>query len=153
MLKTLLCCAPLLALTAFTLAPADTLAADRAQVERAVLDYVEGVYEVKPELIARSVSPELTKYGYAAGEDGKYKGFAMTFEELHALAATWNKDGQNASETSPKEVRVLDLADQTAAVKLTAEWGIDYMHLAKVGDKWMIRHVIWQTPPPAAEGQ
>ena len=51
----------LLCVTA-TLAVADD---DRAGVERAVLDYVEGVYEMKPELIERSVHPEMKKFGFA----------------------------------------------------------------------------------------
>ena len=35
-----------------------------------------------------------------------------------------------------------------ANVKLTAAWGIDYIHLTKAGGTWMIMNVIWQTPPP-----
>ena len=144
---TLCACALFAGLTAVTRAPAAADAEERAAVERAVLDYVEGIYEVKPELITRSVDPELTKYGYARNPDGAYQGYAMTFEELHGLAGEWNASGERADDDSPKRVQVLDLSDQTAAAKLTAAWGIDYMHLAKVEGKWMIRHVIWQTPP------
>ena len=43
----------------------DPASADRAAVERAALDYVEGVYEVKPELIERSVHPDLAKVGFS----------------------------------------------------------------------------------------
>ena len=37
---------------------------DRAAVERAVRDYLEGFYEAKPELIERGVHARLVKYGY-----------------------------------------------------------------------------------------
>jgi hypothetical protein len=37
--------------------------------------------------------------------------------------------------------------DQTASAKLTASWGIDYLLLAKYDGRWMITHVLWQTPP------
>ncbi len=43
--------------------------------------------------------------------------------------------------------RVFDVQDQTASAKLTASWGTDYLLLAKVGDRWMITHVLWQSPP------
>ena len=79
--------------------------ADREAVREAVLDYVEGIYNVQPERIERSVAPDLAKVGY-------------------------------------------DVMDMTATVKLSASWGIDYMHLAKIDGKWMIKNVLWQSYPP-----
>ena len=31
----------------------------------------------------------------------------------------------------------------TASAKLTADWGVDYFHLAKYEGKWKIVHVLW----------
>lgn len=70
----------------------------------------------------------------------------MTFQELVELAKTYNKNGR-APKTAPKEVVIYDVLDQTATAKLTAIWGIDYMHLAKYQGKWKIINVLWQTPP------
>ena len=144
--------ASLLGLTAFALAhetPSKDAADDHAAVERAVLDYVEGIYEVKPELIDRGVHPDLTKFGFwRESAEEEYKGMAMTFEELKALAGKWNESGEKANEESPKQVELLDVLDQTAAAKLTAEWGVDYMQLAKFEGEWKIAHVLWQVPPP-----
>jgi hypothetical protein len=50
-------------------------------------------------------------------------------------------------ERAPKEIRILDLLDQTASAKLIAHWGVDYFHLAKYDGRWMIVNVLWQTPP------
>lgn len=121
---------------------------DKKAVERAVLDYVEGVYEMKPDLIRRSVHPELQKIGYWR-EDKKspYKPGKMTFEQLVALSKKWNEGGKKAGPDAIKKVEVLDLLDQTAVAKLTAKWGIDYMHLAKYEGKWKIVHVMWQVHP------
>ncbi len=52
---------------------------------------------------------------------------------------------------APKNVEVLDVLNQTASAKLTASWGIDYMHLAKYDGKWKIVQVLWQSPPPAGD--
>jgi len=46
----------------FLIGPRDV---DRQGVERAVLDYVEAVEQGKPELIERSVHPDLAKVGFS----------------------------------------------------------------------------------------
>jgi hypothetical protein len=142
---------PLLAAALLGVAP---LAAqgqnDHRGVRDAVLDYVEGVYDLKPARIARSVHPTLVKQGMVRrGESEPYGGpVLMNFQQLHDLAATWNKDNANADPaTAPKVVEVLDVQDATAVAKLTAAWGTDYFLLAKLGEKWMIMQVLWQTPP------
>ncbi|MGI9518347.1 MAG: nuclear transport factor 2 family protein [Pirellulaceae bacterium] len=121
--------------------------AEEEAVKRACLDYVEGVYEVKPELIERGVHPELVKFGFYRREGEDYQGGAMTYDQLHSLAGDWNKDGSRANDESPKEVIVFDVLDKTASAKLVAEWGIDYFHLAKEDGEWKIRQVMWQSPP------
>ena len=66
---------------------------ERKAVERAVLDYVEGAYNVDPSLIKRSVHPRLAKLGFIQ-ENGQYVEHLMTFEELVEIAETFSKDGQ-----------------------------------------------------------
>ncbi len=119
--------------------------AEHAAVERACLDYVEGVYEVKPELIKKSVHPDLKKFGFSRREEG-YRGVPMTFDQLVTLAGQWNKDGR-VPDDAPKKVEVFDVLDKTASAKLTAHWGIDYFHLIKEDGKWKIYQVLWQSPP------
>ena len=122
---------------------------DEQGVRNAVLNYVEGIYQVDSNRINQSVHPSLYKIGYYYRKDlEKYSGpHQMTFQELVQLAASWNQDGSNANEDSPKKIEILDLLDKTATAKLTAEWGIDYFHLAKENDRWMIMNVLWQSPP------
>jgi len=47
-------------------------------------------------------------------------------------------------------VTVLDALDQTASAKLVADWGVDYLHLARYDGRWKIVNVLWQSPPPPA---
>lgn len=117
-------------------------------VRQAVLDYVEGVYEVAPERIERSVHPELVKRGfYIKKGESAYTFAPMTFAELVNLAKTYNKSGR-VPKDAPKEIVIFDVLDQTAAAKLTAVWGVDYFQLAKYDGKWKIVNILWQTPPP-----
>jgi Putative lumazine-binding len=123
--------------------------ADREAVRQAVLDYVEGIYNVEPARIERSVSPNLAKLGFyrPPAETAYRPGRSMAFQQLVEIAKTYNKEGKLRKD-APKDVEIYDVMDQTATVKLTAEWGIDYMHLAKVDGKWMIVNVLWQSHPP-----
>lgn len=135
----------LLTLVTFAAVQADHHGDDVAAVKQAVLDYVEGVYDVAPDRIRRGVHPELAKRGFARrSDDQPYRELKMTFDQLVELSAGYNKDGHVAAD-APKEVIVYEVLDQTASVKLIAEWGIDYMHLAKYDGKWQIVNVMWQT--------
>lgn len=121
--------------------------AEREAVRAAVLDYVEGIYEVAPARVERSVHPELAKRGFFVKKgETAYSPHTMTFAQLVDLSKNFNKDGHVAKD-APKEIAIYDISDQTATAKLTAVWGIDYMHLAKYEGKWKIINILWQTPP------
>ena len=129
-------------------AAAQTADAEREAVRQAVLDYVEGIYEVNPARIERSVHPDLAKRGFFVKRgEAAYSSDVMTFQQLVELAKTYNKNGR-VPKDAPKEVVIFDISDQTASAKLTAVWGIDYIHLAKYDGKWKFVNVLWQTPPP-----
>lgn len=122
---------------------------DDAAVRQAVLDYVDAIYEVKPDLIERSVSPDLVKRGYwKQSPDAEYRELPMNYEQLHQLAGNWNADGHLDVSQAVKEIVVYDVLDKTATAKLTAEWGVDYMQLAMVDGRWMIMNILWQSTPP-----
>ena len=134
-------------LAAFAATGAAQAEGDRAAVNQAVLDYVEAVYNVNPSQAERSVHPELVKRGFFVkkGETG-YSPGTMTFAQLIDLTKNYNKSGKLPKD-APKEVVVFDVLDQTASAKLTAIWGVDYLHLAKYDGKWQIINILWQTPP------
>jgi hypothetical protein len=140
----------ILIILALVLLPSVTLAqsdADRDAVKQAVLDYVEGIYMVDSSRIERSVHPELAKRGFFVKKgETAYSSGVMTFQQLVELAKTYNKNGR-VPKDAPKEVVIFDISDQTASAKLTAVWGIDYIHLAKYDGKWKFINVLWQTPP------
>ncbi len=116
-------------------------------VKQAVLDYVEGVYEVSPTRIERSIHPDLSKRGFFIKKgETVYSPHTMTFPQLVELSKNYNKNG-HVPKDAPKEVVMYDISDQTASAKLIAVWGIDYIHLAKYDGKWKIINVLWQSPP------
>ena len=122
---------------------------EKEAVRQAILDYVEGVYEADPTRIERSVHPELSKRGFFVSKDEATESI-MSFSAFIEHTKTYNKDGQFPPD-APKEIILYDVLDHTASAKLIAAWGIDYMHLAKYNNKWMIVHVLWQTLPEHKE--
>jgi hypothetical protein len=119
--------------------------ADAKGIEQAVLDYVSSIYDMKPELLDRSVSPKIQKVGYMPAQDGSGPEESwMTFDELKELAGHLNKDGMFDPRTSPREVTILDHTAMIANVKLVAAWGIDYIQLTKHSGEWMIINVLWE---------
>ena len=122
--------------------------ADREGVRRAVLDYVEGFYEGDSTKHIRSIRPEVFKYGFFIPRDSsKYQGQQMTWPAFHNYTRGIRANNRQAPATAPREIVIYDVLDQTASAKLTASWGVDYLLLAKYDGKWMVTHVLWQTPP------
>jgi len=120
---------------------------DQDGVRRAVLDYVEGFYEGDTTKLVRSVAPTVHKYGYSK-RDAEYVGSQMPYTAFMSYA-NGVKEGRNRTPPdAPKEITLFDVQDQTASAKLTAWWGTDYLLLAQLNGRWMITHVLWQTPPP-----
>ena len=122
--------------------------AEKDAVAAAAMDYLVALYEAKPELVARSVHPDLSKRGYFRKKgETTFSSAPMSYQQLYDLAGTWNKDGKRPVATAPKDVVVYEVLNQTASAKVTALWGIDYMHLAKYDGKWKIVNILWQEPP------
>ena len=120
--------------------------ADTVAVHAAVTDYVEGFYQGDSTRHVRSVAPEVYKYGYARRAEG-YAGMQMQYARFMSYDRGV-KEGRNVPPANaPKDIILFDVQDQTASAKLVAWWGIDYLLLAKRDGRWMITHVLWQSPP------
>ena len=127
--------------------PGSAAAAERELVKRAVLDYVEGFYEGDTTKLQRSLRPELAKFGFWKAKDStRYAPSNMTYAEALAYARRVRAQARPTPPTAPKAVELFDVQDQTASAKLTAWWGTDYLLLGKYDGRWMISHVVWQSP-------
>ena len=124
-------------------------AADREEVRRAILDYVEGFYEGDSAKLARSIRPEVYKFGFWKARDStRYAGEHMTWPEFFSYARGVKQNNRQAPATAPKRIELFEVQSQTAAAKVTAFWGTDYLLLGKYDGKWMISSVMWQGPLP-----
>lgn len=138
-----------LALVGWRVMAQSTAKSDQEAVRAASMDYIEALYQAQPDRIVRSVHPQLRKVGfYKKQGETNYTEAPMTYDQLLNLAGSWNKDGKRGVDKAPKDVAVYEVLDKTASAKVTAQWGIDYLHLAKYDGQWKIINILWQGHPP-----
>ncbi|WP_347218563.1 nuclear transport factor 2 family protein [Chryseobacterium sp.] len=118
---------------------------DTLSIKQAALDYIESQHSPSPSRMERALHPRMVKRTFwkdkATGKD--YLRETNT-ESMILLAESYNKNGDKFPATPKKEVKLLDISDHTASVKLMADEWIDYMHLAKLNGSWKIVNVLWQ---------
>lgn len=120
----------------------------KAKVEKACMNYIEGFYEGDVSKLQESLQPKLYKFGFWKNkESGEYmEEKPMTYDDALAYAKNVLEKKRFANPKAQKIVEIFDIGHSIAAAKVTAWWGIDYMLLSKRGDKWMIEQVIWEGP-------
>lgn len=122
--------------------------ADREAIEKASLYYIEGFYEGDEAKLKAAISPDLKKHGFWKDkESGEYKpAGAFPYSKALNYAKNVREKKEFAKPDSPKEVEILEVSDKIAITKVKANWGIDYMLLAKNDGKWMIYQILWEGP-------
>jgi Putative lumazine-binding len=123
--------------------------ADKDGVSGAVMDYIDAFYYGDSMKLHRSISPAVYKWGYWRHKDSaNYNGGEqMTWQQMNDYVGRVRaRNNPSAADKFVKKVEVLDVQDKTAAAKCTAWWGTDYLLLAKQNGKWVITHVLWQSP-------
>lgn len=123
-------------------------AQDKQQIEKACLNYLEGFYEGDTTKLIAALKPSLYKFGYWKNKDGNYDPDGqMTYRQALDYAKGVMEKKNFAKADAPKKVEVLDVMNTIASAKVSAWWGVDYILLAKQGNKWMIEQVLWEGPP------
>jgi ClpX C4-type zinc finger/Putative lumazine-binding len=111
------------------------------EIRRTVLDYTEGVEEGDVTRLERTIHPDLQARGLLVANEGAQGLIPLTFAELLELRNAFRQTGK-MPQTARADMLICDLGDRVAAVKLTAWWGTDYLHLAKDHERWMIVNLL-----------
>ena len=120
--------------------------ADLAAIEATCFDYVDGQLEGDPERVKRALHPDLAKRRVTGDTPDERLGLQrMSREELVDLTkrgalktprAEWNRS-----------CRILDVAGNSAAARVETPWFVDYFHMGKYGDRWLIVNALWHMKP------
>ncbi len=137
------------ALTLLTLAAALPVraqadAATIQAIEAVAYDYVDGQLEGDPARVARALHPDLAKRAVrpAPDKDEVLALRRMSKDELVELT----RQGvlKTPKEKWDRSVRVLDVTGTVAVARVETPWFVDYFHLGRFGDRWVIVNAMWQ---------
>ncbi|MRW89118.1 hypothetical protein GJ699_03890 [Duganella sp. FT80W] len=118
---------------------------DKPLIERAVRDYIESQHQTDPARMERSLDPKLAKRTYWQAADGSEFIMTTDFDTMLKVARNYNKDGSKFPAQPRVDIKILDIDQRVATVKLTADEWIDYLHLYKnQHSEWKIVNVLWQ---------
>lgn len=139
--------AALFAAAAIAAAPAQMDPAAVKAIESVAYDYVDGQLEGDPARVARSLHPDLAKRAVRTGGDADETLALrrMTKDELVDLT----KQGvlKTPREQWSRSVRVLDITGNAAVARVETPWFVDYFHLGRFGDRWVIVNALWYPKP------
>ncbi|GAB3509671.1 nuclear transport factor 2 family protein [Pseudoxanthomonas daejeonensis] len=127
-------------------APVAIEPATRAALEATCLDYVDGQLEGDPARVARALHPDLAKRRVLGETPDERLGLRrMGREELVELTR------QGALKT-PREqwnrsCTVLDVAGDAAVVRAETPWFVDFFHVGRFGERWIIVNALWYQKP------
>jgi hypothetical protein len=125
-------------------------AADTAAIRTTALDYIEGWYTADATRMERALHPELAKRivmtDPATGRTMLRQMGAM------ALVQGTRSGGGSAIPVAQRknDVKILDVYQNVASVRVTAATWIDYMHMSKMNGRWVIMNVLWEIDAPPA---
>lgn len=123
-------------------------AADLDAIDAACHDYLDGQLQGDPARVARSLHPDLAKRA-AIGEtaDERFALRRMTKEELVELTRQGVLKTPEAQ--WDRSCKLLDVTGNAAAVRAETPWFVDYFHMGKFGDRWLIVNALWYSKPRA----
>jgi Putative lumazine-binding len=124
---------------------AETVAAaarDREAILRVAADYIESWLEGDAERMRRSLHPQLVKRSLEQGGRSGDPSLATIGAEDMVLMTS---EGRGKKHPRGHDVTILDLYEDVATVRVTSVPYVDYLHVARFGESWLIVNVLWQS--------
>lgn len=121
------------------------LSEDLEGITQASRDYIEGWYSADAERMRRCLHPELVKRTlmYDA-EGGTWLLRRPTTVEM-MVRFTQQGGGSNVPETERTvEITIQDVFRHIACVRVLSRDMLDYLHLVKLNDQWLITNALWE---------
>ena len=117
---------------------------DREKILAAATDYIESWLSGDAERMRRCLRPDLAKRSLSDRDPQRVD--HITADEM--VRATG--EGSGKKYRAGHEIEILDVNGTIATVKVTSVPYVDYLHVARFGDAWLIVNVLWTRRPPDA---
>ncbi len=119
-------------------------AADSAAIRATALDYIDGWWSGDATRMAAALYPELVKRIRNADATG-----AREWIDQQGASRLVMGTGRGGGRETPvasrrSDVRILDVFQHTASVRVDAGAWVDYMHLVRWQGRWVILNVLWE---------
>ena len=119
-----------------------TLEEDRAAIEAAARDYMEGALNAAPDRMARAVHPGLTKVVVSTN---RQTGRQYLSYNTATLLVEWVRSAAERVANIDKhvEVTVFDIDNNLATARAVGAVWYDFLQLAKTDGEWRIVNILW----------
>ena len=121
---------------------ASTAARNRAAVMQVVADYYESWFTGDPERMRASLHPNLAKRSMEQGATGDPVLETIGTEEMveHTARGVGKKYTRRGH-----EVVIFDMDEDLAMLKVISAPYVEYIQLARFGERWLIVNVLWRS--------
>jgi hypothetical protein len=120
-------------------------AEDLGAITAVASDYVEGWFDGDEARMRRCLHPDLVKrtirYDPSSGD------WRLGRPADAAMMVAWTRDGEGRTTVAEErsfEIVVEDVFRHIASVRVLSHPYMDYLHIAKLGDQWVIVNVLWE---------
>lgn len=118
---------------------------DSLEIIQVSKDYLESQHKPNAKQMENALHPRMVKRTVWKDKVTQKEYIDEYFaENMIILAERYNVKGDKFPKNPRLEVKLLDVSDKTASIKILADEWIDYMHLAKINGQWKIINVLWQ---------
>jgi len=116
---------------------------DKAAIEKVALDYIEGWFEGNAERMERALHTDLVKRTFQL-DPSTGQPAMQTLNKATMVEYTQKGGGKGVpADRRGIKVVVLDQFRDIATVRVESVSFIDYLQVAKSGDRWQIVNVLW----------
>jgi hypothetical protein len=126
-------------------------AADSAGVRATALDYIDGWWSADAQRMASALHPELVKRIRGMDANG-----GREWIDQQGASRLIRGTGRGGGRETPvaaqrSDVRILDIFQNTASVRVDAGPWVDYLQMVRWGGRWVILNVLWEMKRPSLE--
>lgn len=122
--------------------PAEITDEDRAAIEKAGMDYVDGFYAGSGERIESALHPRLQKVVVRKLPNGREIFQYSLTDDL--VGYTASGQGKKPAEERKVKVKIHAAHGNIATIEIDSVDFLDYAHVARIEGKWKIVNVLWR---------
>ncbi|MET4685066.1 nuclear transport factor 2 family protein [Brevundimonas faecalis] len=116
-------------------------------ISTVIYDYVDGQLEGDPARVARALHPDLAKRAVRTRPDPDEPLGLRRMSRDELVELTRQGALRTPRDAWDRNVRVLDIAGNVASARAETPWFVDYFHLGRFGDRWVIVNALWFPKP------